>query len=273
MLIDILNVLQSEMTRPTSYGWVHLLSLALVIAITTLLILRFRSADERVVRRILMIAWVLMVLGELYKQLVYTYEVVDGTIVRDFQWYAFPYQFCSTPMYVLPFAIFLPEGRVRDAFLAFLGTFSLFGGLAVYAYPADVFISTIGVNIQTMLHHGLQIVIGVYLATRYYKKLNFRYYLKALAVFTVLVVVAMALNIGVHHALVANGIDETFNMFFISPYHECTLPVLSTIWPLVPYAVFLPMYVIGFGIVGLIIFGIEVGLTRLFRGKRQHAEA
>ena len=272
MMIHILNFLQSEMTRPVSYGWVHLLSLFLVIALTTLLILRFRSADERVVRRIMLVAWLLMVVGEVYKQIVYTWEVSDGIIVRDFQWYAFPFQFCSTPMYVLPFAIFLPEGRVRDAFLAFLGTFSLFGGLAVYAYPADVFISTIGVNIQTMLHHGLQVVIGVYLATRYYKKLNFRYYLKGLAVFAMLVLVAMAMNVGVHHALVANGIDETFNMFFISPYHECTLPVLSAIWPLVPYAVFLPMYVLGFGIVGFIIFDIEMGLTRLFRGKRQYAQ-
>ena len=49
-------------------------------------------------------------------------------------------------------------------------------------------------------------------------------------------------------------------MFFISPHFDCTLPVLSIIYPKVPYIGFLIIYILGFsivaGIVNLIYFGI-----------------
>ena len=59
--------------------------------------------------------------------------------------------------------IFNKEGCVKDSAMAFMMTFSLFGGLVVMAYPNDVFIETIGINLQTMIHHGLQVVLGIYL--------------------------------------------------------------------------------------------------------------
>ena len=49
--------------------------------------------------------------------------------------------------------------------------------------------------------------------------------------------------------------------------------MLSIIWPLVPYAVFLLVYILGFTLVALLVFGIEVGLTKLFRGKRKYVKA
>jgi hypothetical protein len=43
-------------------------------------------------------------------------------------------------------------------------------------------------------------------------------------------------------------------MFFISPYFECTLPLLDTVYAAVPYPVFLAIYVFGFMIIAAIIF-------------------
>jgi hypothetical protein len=259
----IVYILQAEMTTPVSYGGFHFGAVLIVIALTTLLVWRFRDADERTVRRILLIAWLAMVISEIYKQTVFAMDSDGVSATWDYAWYAFPFQLCSTPLYVLPFAVFLKEGRVRDAFLAYMSTFSLFGGIAVLCYPGDVFISMIGINIQTMLHHGLQAVLGIFLAVHNRRRLCFRYYAKSIFVFTALTLTAMLLNIGVHHALLAGGHSDVFNMFYISPYFDCTLPIVSSIYAAVPYPVFLMLYIIGFALVAALVFFAAKGIITL----------
>ena len=85
--------------------------------------------------------------------------------------------------------------------------------------------------------------------------------------FVALLIVAMIMNITVHNALVGAGIDETFNMFYISPYFDCTLPILSLVYPKVPYPVFLAIYVVGFIAAAAIIFYAAKGIVYLLRKK------
>lgn len=258
-----LTDLRMGMDMPESYGWFHLMFVFLAVVLCVVLCARYRDSSDKTVRLICLVGWLLMVVGEVLKQIVYTYEIVDGAVVADFQWYAFPYQLCSTPLYVLPLVIFLKDGLVRDAATAYMIAFSIFGGLCVYVFPGDVFSSFAVVSLQTMVHHGLQIVLGVYLASRYRAKLNYKYYLKGGVVFVALLVVAMIMNIAVHNALAGAGIDETFNMFYISPYFDCTLPLLSLIYPKVPYPVFLAIYVVGFIAAAAIIFYTAKGIVYL----------
>ncbi len=267
----ILIALQAEMPTPTNYGWYHLLMFALTVALTVFLCVRMRDADDKTVRRVLLAAWCTMVVLEIYKQLVFAIEPGTTDAVWDYAWYAFPYQFCSTPIYVLPFAIFLENGRARNACLAFLSTFSLFGGLAVMFYPNDVFTATIGVNIQTMVHHGLQVALGIWLAVRNRRHLTRDYFLGGVSVFALMSVIAIVLNVGVYHGLRAVGAEDTFNMFFISPYFECTLPILSSIDHLIPYPVFLLLYLFGFVLVAAIIYTVVRGIIGLVN-KHYHVE-
>jgi hypothetical protein len=52
--------------------------------------------------------------------------------------------------------------------------------------------------------------------------------------------------------------DVGFNMFYISPFQPCTLPVLSEVYAKVPsYPVFLVIYVLGFTLVAALIYTIE----------------
>ena len=198
-----------------------------------------------------------MVLFEAYKQLVYPWNT--ATLTWRYPWYIFPFQLCSTPLYVLPVLIFSKNEKVKDACAAFLMTFSLFGGLVTILYPPQVFVSTIGVNIQTMVHHGLQIVIGVFLACYYRKKLNLKFYFKGVIVFLITFIIALALNF-----IVPQFINESFNMFYISIYEPCTLPLLGDfIYPNVPWAVFLLIYLVGFTIIGLIFYYIEFGFSKI----------
>ncbi|MBQ2719358.1 MAG: YwaF family protein [Clostridia bacterium] len=256
-------LLQGKIATPVPYGWYHLVCLALTVGLTVLLCLRCRDAGERTVDRLLFVAWLLMVVAEVYKQIVFSMDVTDGVATWSYSWYSFPYQFCSTPIYVLPFAI-LGRGRVREAALAFMMSFSLFGGLAVMVYPGDVYVPTLGVDVQTMLHHGLQVVLGIYLAVYLRHRLGLRHFAKALPVFAVAVALALLLNVTVYHALAASGGEvPTFNMFFISPYFDCTLPLVGAISAALPYPVFLLVYLVGFSLAAFIVYGAVWGLYRL----------
>ena len=180
-------------------------------------------------------------------------------MISDYQWYAFPFQFCSVPMYVyllIPFT----KGKIREALLAFSASYSLFAGTAVMLYPGDVFIDILGVSIQTMIHHGLMAVIGVYLLISKIVNVSIKTLLKATIVFSIVVIIALCLNY-TFVKFIPEG--ETFNMFFISPYFDCTLPVLSIIYPKVPYIGFLIIYILGFSIVAVIVNLIYFGIYKL----------
>ena len=261
----VLHFLEGTMETPKSYGWFHFMFIAIVISTTIFLCIKFRDCDDKTFRRIALIGWVTLITLEIYKQLVFSFEY-DGSVVSwDYQWYAFPYQFCSTPMYVLPFIAFMKESKFRDMLISYMATFSLFAGLAVFAYPNDVFISTIGINIQTMVHHGMQVAFGIYFATYARKKLNLQYFIKGIPVFAVLSLLAIILDISVYKAFVAHNIDETFNMFYISPYFPCTLPVLSMVYEKVHYSIFLILYILGFTFVAYLVYNIEKLIINIVR--------
>ncbi len=266
--LDILSYEVSE--RPTSYGWLHLLFAGSAIALTVYLCIRHKKCTDKRFRVIIGIIWGVMVAFEIYKQLQFSCHTDGKTAYWSYQWYAFPYQFCSTPLYVLPFVIFMPDGKVRDAAMSFTALFALFAGLAVMVYPDSIFTKELLISIQSLTHHGLQVVSGVFTAVWCRKKYTKKplFYLGGLAVFLILVAVAMALNLTIQPALdryaTANNVGpQTFNMFYISPYSNSTLPILSLIQPKVPYVVFFVMYLIGFGFVGLIVYYAEFGLMQL----------
>ena len=270
LLIDILNLLSLTMETPKLFGVWHICSLLLTVAACVCAVIFFRNASDRTMRRVLTVIWGIMVVFEIYKQTVFSFSVSGDTIAFDYQWYSFPYQFCSTPLYALPFLIFMKDGPVRDFFMTFTTGFVFFAGLAVMIYPADVYISTIGINIQTMVHHGLQVVLGVMLVAYNRRRMTLRNLGGSIAVFSIFAAVAMAVNEIAYIAFTANGMDHTFNMFFISRHFPCTLPILSSIYPVVPYPVFLVIYLLGFAFVSALFFGIEKGIL-LLTARRDHA--
>ncbi|MBO4277419.1 MAG: YwaF family protein [Clostridia bacterium] len=261
----IIYNLSGEMERPGNYGWFHLMFIAIVIAASLFFLLKLKDCSDRTERILLLAFWAALVLFETYKQLQFSVSFNDaGTEGWDYQWYAFPYQFCDTPLYLLPFAALLKEGKARSAVKMFLATYTLFAGLVVYIYPNDVFIRTIGVDIQTMFHHGTQIVLGLFLGARLIRsrQMKLPVFVRAIGIFVIMVAVAFALN-----NLVPLITEDTFNMYYIGPVFECTLPVLSDIYAHVPYAVFLAVYVLGFTFAASLLFGAFTAAKKL-RAKR-----
>lgn len=264
---QILVGLDAKMEEPQAFGWFHLMCWGLVIIITTLLCLyavKHRNDQEKLVRftRIVVLTYsILGIILEIYKQLNFSFNSTSGE--WSYQWYAFPFQFCSTPMYVGLIAGCCKEGGFQKFLYSYLATFALFAGLSVMFYPGDVFTRTIGINIQTMVCHGGMVVMGIYLWFSKQVKFEFKTILKALSVFCVLVTVALIMNVIFN----STGNTATFNMFFISPYLPCTLPILNMVYKAVPYPIFLIIYIIGFTLAAFIMLLVAIGINRLVKLK------
>ena len=259
-LANVLRVLDTPMERPTLYGWFHLLWLAITFLFGIGLCLWHRkNGDDRRIKNVVFAVAVTVMLLEVYKIINFGFSYENG-VSFSFEWYSFPWQFCSTPMYVGFLVGIIRKGKVHEALCAYLATYAVFAGAAVMVYPGDVFIDTIGINIQTMVCHGSMISIGIYLLYTGYVKLEHKTILKALPVFACALVIAMIMNEIAH----ANGMSD-FNMFYISPYADPHLPVYSEVQKVVPYPWSLVIYIIGFTIAAHLMLVIAMGVRTVGR--------
>ena len=238
-LNPVMEFLNGTMDAPTLFGWFHVLWLAITFggAIALSLWHRKHPADRQ--RKVLLITTLVVIVLEIYKQLLYSYHVN-----WDYQWYAFPMQFCSTPMYVGLLAALTKKGTIHESACAYMATFSLFAGAAVMIYPGDVFIDSIGINIQTMICHGSMIFLAIYLMATGYVKLGYKTVLKAVPVFAIFLLLAMGLNEWAYQSGLLE--NHNFNMFYISPYQPGHLPIYSNVQAVVPYPWSLVIYIVGF---------------------------
>ena len=270
IVVKILSFLHTDMTMPRSYGPFHLTFFALALLGGVALCRKLKPTEANV-RRLLLITSVLSILLEVYKQVVFTFSVENGSVVADFDWYAFPWQFCSTPMYVGLLAALIKNRRLHHILCAYLGSFALFAGAAVMVYPTSVFISIAGINIQTMVCHGLMLTIGIYLLHSGYVPSSRGTLRRAVPVFVVMVGIACMMNEVVYHFDLANG--ETFNMFYISPHFAPHLPVYSLIQEQLPFLPSLLIYVLGFtAAAGIVVYLFHL-LEKLYLHLRRRKKA
>lgn len=258
---NVLCFLDAEMTKPEPYGWFHLLWFALsIIAAVALCIWHKKSGSPQRVWAVVFGVSITVALMEVYKMINYSFSYKDG-ITFDFEWYAFPWQFCSTPMYAGLLAGVLRKGKVYDALCAYLATFALFAGACVMFYPTSVFVRTIGINVQTMFCHGSMITVAVYLLYSGHVKLEHKTILRAIPVFVIAVSIAVILNeIAYHTGLLET---DTFNMFYISPYCEPHLPVYSLVQETVAYPWCLVIYVVAFSLAAYLLLLVAMGIRKL----------
>lgn len=259
---SVLSFLDSSMETPTSFGWFHLLWLALTFLVLIPLLRFPKQQSDTHIRRVVLVTAIVVTVLEIYKQINYSFSYENG-IVFDYQWYAFPFQFCSTPMYIGLLAGLTKKGKIHESLCAYLATYALFAGLAVMIYPNDVFISTIGINIQTMICHGSMITIAIYLFATGYVKLHHKTILKAMPVFAVTVGMAAVMNeIAYQVGLLET---ETFNMFFISPHCDPSLLIYSDVQKVVPFPWCLVIYILGFTAAAYLVLLIAMGIGALVK--------
>ena len=250
-------------TRPGNYGWYHIMWLFIMIITTFLLCYFFgRKHDKKVDDRVVFSIGALLFAIELYKQIFYWLEA------GFYRWYAFPFQFCSIPMYIAVIAPWLKEGKVKDAMYKFLGFFSFLAGFAVMMYPDTCFSTDyLTILIHTMIWHTSMVVMGVYVIySKEYGKNPLKEVLPGTIIYAGLVLIAVVVNIvgyKTYFGTPKNIHNETLFFLYLSPYYGCPFPILGTLKEQVPYPVFLILYVLAFAIGITIVWCAVFGIRKL----------
>lgn len=262
---NVILFFDTSMPTPPAYGIFHIASWLLAILVGILFCITDKYGSENRARRIVFITAILVILFEIYKQITYTFSYENGVITAAYQWHAFPWQFCSTPMYVGFLAGVIKKGKLHDSLMLYLATYALVAGLFVMLYPNNVFCETAGINIQTMVCHGSMIAVAIYLLAKEKVKTDAKTFLGTLAIFAATLGVAMLFNEGAHLI----GITENyyFNMYYISPYEEPFVAFLAPLQKAVP-SIFWPfIYFAAFSLLAVLVLLASKWLKSLIRKK------
>ena len=263
--IKLILLFTGTMQEPKAFGWFHILTLSIaLLLVVTVYLLRNKFTNKHL-NLLLAVYGFGSLLLEIIKQLTWScnYDAMTNLATWDYPWYIFPFQLCSTPMYVALLCLFLKNGKIKDALYSYLAFVTILGSLAVVFIPGDCFVPDIWVNIQTTwLHYG-SLAISLILVIINKVKLNFTSYKQAILTALIFITIANTMNIVVYNSGILNG--ETFNMFYIGPYFISSLPVFNTIYQNVPYVIFLASYILAIILGSGIIYFLHKQLSKLKR--------
>ena len=240
----ILYALQATMEEPVAWGWFHWIWIILIAISVGILYAVRNKFGEKQLKLVLGIYGIIAFVLEALKQLIWSfnYDVVTGIVTWDYQWYAFPFQLCTTPIFVCLICLFLEDCKVRKALLSYMAFVTILGSFMTVIIPDSCFTEDILINIHTMWLHCGSLVVSIYLLMAKEVEFDFKNLKGAVISFAVFICIAQILNIIIYNTGILK--DETFNMFYISPYFISSLPVFDIIQKNVPYVIYLIIYIV-----------------------------
>lgn len=250
---SIIYALQKEMETPKPFGWFHLMWIGFIII--SLFLLSKMKHNEKRLRIILFIYGFIALVLEVLKQITWSFNYESGVIIWDYQWYAAPFQLCTTPIFVSLGYLFIKNKNIKKALLSYMAFITILGSFLTVIIPTSCFVETILINIHTMWLHCGSLVVSIYLIMKNVVKLKRENLFNSFLVFIIFLIIAEALNIIIYNSGILNG--ETFDMFYISPYFISTLPVFDVIQQNVPFIMFLLIYIFSIFIGGTSVYYIS----------------
>ena len=250
----ILYTLQAQMNTPKPWGWFHIMWIIFVIISLVILLNLRKKYSNKQLKIVLGIYGIIALILELIKQIMWSfnYDSINNIVTWDYQWYAAPFQLCTTPIFASMICLFLKEdSKIRKGLLSYMAYVTILGSFMTMIIPDSCFTSDILINIHTMWLHLGSFVVSIYLLMSGAVKIDKQSFKSAFYVFLVFVIIAEILNICIYNSGILNG--ETFNMFYISPYFISSLPVFDIIQQNVPFVIFLLIYIIAINMGALIV--------------------
>ena len=236
IISEILNTTAWMMDAPPLFGGFHIaasLSAVFAALAAAALFARRVNADSdkkrALVRVLSFTGWVLVFL-EIYKQLFLYFIVNNGA----YDWWFFPFQLCSVPMYL---CILLPltGGRLRDAFLTFMGGYTFISAVATLIYPEDLLRSYTSLTIHGFVWHGILLFISLLILMTGAFDASPGGLLRTALLFALLSAVAVCINAAVEplmQSILAAHSEvehEWAAMFYMNPYHISPQPIVNSV--------------------------------------------
>ena len=196
------------MEKPKAYGAFHLIFTFVGLAVCILLAYVLRKTGKRGNRIVLTSVGVFLLLTEIYKQLFYCYHIGEGS----YQWWIFPFQLCSVPMYLCLIAPLLKPCKLSHGMYSFMMNYNLLGGFMAFVEPSGIVHGYWTLTLHAFIWHMLLVFVGLYIGFSGRGGWETKDYWMATKTFLGLCVVAFAINL-----LFWDVSEGTINMFFLGP--------------------------------------------------------
>ncbi len=197
------------MVPPEPYSAFHILFTTVGIICAVFLAHTFSmKSNSGKLNRLLFLCGLFLAVSEMYKQLFLYYVVNDKT----YDWWYFPFQLCSIPMYLCLVLPLIRNSRVRTVLLTFLHDFGLLGGIMALAEPSGLLHPYWFLTLHGLLWHVLLIFIGLSIGFSRAYDTSLSGYAKTLPLLLFCCAIASIINVTAKPAGQAD-------MFYISPFY------------------------------------------------------
>ena len=261
---DFIHFLQGTMEEPEVISWFHFIALIPIIALAILIPLFFRNTEEKTYKRILFIFWVVLIILEIFKQLIKSFHYGNPSYweysIRDF-----PFSICSMIYYFVPIILFFNKEKfpkIVDATIGYMCFISLVSGIVVCIYTKMVTSTLIFINIQTFIHHGSQVILGVFIYVWNRKSITIKTFYRTLIAFFITAVIAIVINVAFY--------PHFINMFFINPTRITNLPIGNIVQEKAGYTVYLIGFLSLISLMTFLTYLIETSIYKLVIKRTKH---
>lgn len=166
--------------------------------------------------RFLFYTGLVMAVSEIWKQWTLTFILGGGT----YNWWYFPFQLCSIPMYLLLFLPVFHASRIHRIFLTFLMDFSLLSGIGAFLDTSGMHYPLPALTCHSYLWHLVLIAVGIFCGLSSISDHTWHGFSSSVILFASLCGAATVINLTI-------GRPHNINMFYISPYYPMSQVIIS----------------------------------------------
>lgn len=175
---------------------------------------RLVSMTDRQFSRLLFGCGLFLAAWELYKQ-IFLYAFING---GSYDWWYFPFQLCSLPMYLCLLLPFLKPGPAKQTIYTFMQDFHLLGGIAALLVPDGFRHIHWSLTLHGYVWHILLVLMGLAILVSGRAETGRRGFFRAVRLFLLCCLAATFINC----LPPARGRAD---MFYITPYQPSSQPV------------------------------------------------
>lgn len=188
------------------YGFIHLSFFIIGVLLAVVVGIKIKKCSLKTLNKIIFGIGIFLLLSEIYKQLFYTIYIGNG----NYQWWIFPFQLCSVPMYICLVMPFVKNKKIYNALGVFLMTYNLLGGFISFIEPSGLIHEYLFLTIHAFLWHMSLVFLGFIIGfNENIKKEGFK---KTIILFLGFSLIAFIIN-----CLFWNVSNGDINMFYVGP--------------------------------------------------------